>query len=146
MREEAQASKAQLARGLLKTRTDSVGVQFFRYLCAGALGFVADYSSLYLLTELAGLYYLFSAAAAFLLGLSVHYTLSVKWAFSRRSLNNRYLEMSIYMGLGAVGLGLNEAIIWYCTEFFHLHYMVSKLFYVIVFVILFGLRKAILFR
>ncbi|MEF8888693.1 MAG: GtrA family protein [Desulfohalobiaceae bacterium] len=131
---------------LLRARTDHIGVQLFRYLCVGALGFITDYSSLYLLTEFAGLYYLFSAPVAFLLGLLVHYTLSVKWVFSRRNLSNRYAEMCIYMGLGGAGLLLNELVIWSCTEFFHLHYMISKLFYLFIFILLFGLRKALLFR
>ena len=135
-----------MTHSLLRARTDHLGVQFFRYLCVGSLGFVTDYSSLFLLTEFAGLYYLFSAPAAFVLGLLVHYTLSVKWVFSRRNLNNRYAEMCIYMGLGGMGLLLNELVIWACTEFFHLHYMISKLFYLFIFILLFGVRKALLFR
>ncbi len=135
-----------LTRTLLCSPTHHVGVQFLRYLCVGCLGFAADYSGLYLLTEFAGLYYLLSAALAFLLGLTVHYILSVKWVFSRRTLNNRYAEMGIYMGLGGAGLVLNELVIWSLTEFLHLHYMVSKLFYLVIFLLLFGLRKVLLFR
>jgi putative flippase GtrA len=135
-----------LARSLLHYRTDHVGIQLFRYICVGCVGFAADYSSLYLLTEFAGFYYLLSAPAAFLLGLTVHYFLSVKWVFNRRNLHNRYAEMGIYMGLGAAGLVLNELVIWGLTEYVHLHYMVSKLFYLIVFLLLFGLRKVLLFR
>ncbi len=135
-----------LTRSLLLSRTDNVGIQLFRYACVGCLGFAADYSSLYLLTEFCGVYYLFSAPAAFLLGLIVHYTLSVKWVFSRRTLQSRYAEIGIYMGLGGAGLVLNEVVIWALTEFVHLHYMVSKLFYIVIFLMLFGLRKALLFR
>jgi putative flippase GtrA len=135
-----------LARALLGSPRDHIGIQLFRYVCVGCLGFAADYSSLYLLTELAGLHYLLSAAAAFLLGLTVHYGLSVKWVFSRRSLVNRYAEMGIYMGLGGAGLVLNELVIWALTEFAHMHYMISKLFYIVIFLLLFGLRKVLLFR
>jgi len=135
-----------LRRSLLHYRTDHVGIQLFRYLCVGCLGFAADYSSLYLLTDLVGLHYLLSAPVAFLVGLAVHYGLSVKWVFNRRTLNNRYAEMSIYMALGGAGLVLNELVIWGLTEFMHMHYMVSKLFYLVIFLLLFHLRKTLLFR
>ncbi len=135
-----------LTRHLLRTRTDHVGIQLFRYACVGCLGFATDYSSLFLLTELAGVYYLLSAPVAFLAGLLVHYALSVKWVFNRHSLQSRRAEMGIYIGLGGAGLVLNQLVIWALTELFHLHYMISKLFYLVIFLLLFSLRKALLFR
>jgi putative flippase GtrA len=47
-----------------------------------------DFGSLYVLTEYAGVYYLVSAAAAFLLGLSTNYALSVAWVFGTRAVSS----------------------------------------------------------
>jgi putative flippase GtrA len=131
---------------LLWCKTDHPGIQFLRYVAVGGAGFAVDYSALFLLTEWGGLHYLLSAPPAFLAGMVVHYALSVSWVFCRRSLSHRGAEFLIYASFGILGLGLNEAIIWFLTERFSMHYMVSKPFYLIVYVLLFLARKLLLFR
>ncbi len=63
-------------------------LQFLSYSLVGGLAFVVDYGSLWLLTEKCHLYYLISAAIAFLLGLTVNYLLSTTWVFTERKYNN----------------------------------------------------------
>lgn len=135
-----------ITNGLFKHKTDNIFIQLTRYTFVGLVAFLSDYSCLYLFTEILGSYYLISAPIAFLIGLLVHYFISVKWVFSKRSLDKKWLELFIYVSFGAIGLGMNEIIIWFCTEKLHFHYMVSKLFYFIVYVINFFGRKYFLFR
>lgn len=132
--------------GLILCKTDRTWLQFLRYSLVGAAGFSVDYATLYLLTEWWGLHYLLSAPPAFLAGLMVNYLLCISWVFCRRTLSRRWLEFAIYASFGGVGLVLNEAIIWIFTEWFAFHYMVSKAFYLIVYVLLFLARKMLLFR
>lgn len=132
---------------LFRIPTDSTLIQFVRYLFVGGAAFVVDFGSLYVLTEYVGIYYLTSAAIAFLLGLLANYLLSIFWVFSRRTLERRWLEFGIFALIGVVGLGLNELFIWFFTEHFQLYYMISKLIATaLVLLWNFTARKFLLFR
>jgi putative flippase GtrA len=126
---------------------DRVSDQLLRYAVVGGIAFVIDFGSLWLLTELAGIHYLLSAAIAFILGLTTNYLLSITWVFGRRSLENKWLEFGIFALIGIVGLGLNELIIWFFTEWVHFHYLVSKIVStIVVFLWNFFVRRYLLFR
>ena len=104
-------------------------------------------SILFLLTELAGVHDLRSAALAFLLGLVTNYTLSTIWVFNTRRLTNKFTEFSVFAIIGIVGLGLNELLIWIFADLALMHYMQAKIIST-GFVLLwnFGARKYILFK
>ena len=105
-----------------------------------------DFGSLYILTDIVKIHYLISAAIAFTLGLITNYSLSVVWVFSKRTLANKRLEFIVFSIIGLVGLGLNEIIIWFFTEWVHFHYLISKVFStVVVFFWNFFARKKFLF-
>ena len=108
-------------------KTDNTLIQLFRYTFVGGIAFVVDFSSLYILTEFAGLHYLYSAAIAFILGLIINYILSILWVFKSRAVNKKIFEIIIFAVIGIIGLGLNELIIWFSTEKFKLYYLYSKL-------------------
>lgn len=126
--------------------TNNTFVQLFRYTFVGGFAFVIDFSSLFILTEAFHIHYLVSAAIAFLIGLLINYSISVKWVFNQRKLTSRKNEVLIFAGIGVVGLGLNEVIIWLCTEIFLFHYLVSKIVSaVLVYLWNFFVRKFSLF-
>jgi|SRR5579863_3217736 len=134
-------------QALVFGETGSILHQFSRYLVVGGLAFVVDFGFLYVLTEIAGLYYLISAAIAFLFGLLTNYCLSRIWVFDRRTLKNVTMEISIFAAIGIVGLGLNEVIIWFAREKIHIHYLIAKgISAGIVLIWNFGARKSVLFR
>ena len=129
-----------------KGNTSNTIVQLFRYIWVGGLSFVIDYISLFLFTEYLHINYLISAAIAFILGLITNYQLSTIWVFNNSRLNNKFTEFTIFSIIGIIGLGLNEIIIYICSEFLNLYYMISKLIStVVVFFWNFMGRKYILF-
>ena len=106
-----------------------------------------DMGTLFILTEYANIYYLTSAAIAFLLGLATNYFLSIFWVFNRRSVQNRMAEIIIFAVIGVIGLGLNEGLIWYFTEIVCLYYMISKVISTgFIYLWNFFARKYILYR
>lgn len=138
---------AQVVRSRVLSKDDSFIGQLFRYTIVGGFAFVVDFGSLVLLTSVFHVYYLYSAALAFILGLSTNYALSVTWVFSRRTLSSRYAEFVIFAWTGIIGLGLNELIMWLFTDIAHQHYTVSKIVSTfLVFSWNFLSRKFILFR
>ena len=131
----------------LMRHTDSTLVQLLRYTFVGAIAFIADLSLLFIFTEYLRVYYLVSAAAAFLLGMAVNYTLSIFWVFNKRIFSSRHFEFAIFALIGIVGLSLNEIIIWFFTEHIHFYYLFSKIISaVFVYLWNFFARKFMLFR
>ncbi len=127
-------------------RSNILIVQLFRYLWVGGLAFVVDYGSLFLLTDKFAVYYLVSAAIAFILGLAINYLFSTIWVFPDSRLNNRLLEFVVFASIGLFGLLLNEFVMYLCCEVLDIHYMISKLYSTgIVFFWNFFARKIILF-
>lgn len=132
---------------LLKNRTDNTSIQLLRYTFVGGIAFIVDFFSLFVFTEIFTIYYLISAAIAFLLGLATNYFLSIVWVFYRHTLSNRWYEFGIFALIGIVGLGLNEFFIWFFTEHIHFHYLLSKIVStVFIYLWNFFARKFILFR
>ena len=108
-------------------KTDNTLIQLFRYTFVGGIAFIADFISLYLLTEFAGLHYLYSAAIAFTLGLIINYVLSILWVFKSRTVDKKIIEIIIFAIIGIIGLGLNEVMIWFFTDKISIFYLHSKL-------------------
>lgn len=132
---------------LLTKSTDKTGIQFFRYIFVGGVAFLVDFGSLYVLTDYVGIFYLISAAIAFILGLVINYLLSVNWVFNRRTLDNKTAEFSIFAIIGIVGLGLNELFIWFFTAELALFYLISKILAAIIILFWnFFARKLTLFK
>lgn len=131
---------------LIFKKSDKTHIQLFKYGFVGGIAYGVDFGSLFFLTEVIKIHYLISAALAFTLGLITNYTLSIFWVFSKRALANKKIEFIIFSIIGLVGLGLNEIIIWFFTEWAHFHYLISKIFStVVVFFWNFFARKKLLF-
>jgi putative flippase GtrA len=137
----------QMTASFVKTHSDNTLTQLVRYAFVGAIAFIVDFGSLYVLTAHFGVYYLHSAALAFVLGLTTNYYLSVIWVFQKRACQNRFLEYGIFGLLGVLGLGFNEGLMYLLTEHLYVHYLASKaIATAVVFVWNFGSRKVILFH
>jgi len=136
-----------LSRKLLEDNTDKTHIQMFRYLFVGGAAFIVDFLSLFILTDFFGIYYLISAAIAFILGLIVNYLLSISWVFNKRKLKNRHLEFGMFVIIGIMGLGFNEVFIWFFTQDLQIYYLISKIFAAIIILFWnFFARKYILFK
>jgi putative flippase GtrA len=136
-----------LIQKLFRNQTNKTGVQFLRYILVGWIVFIIDFGSLFILTEIFGIYYLISAALAFTLGLIANYFLSIRWVFNVRILTKRYFEFGAFAIIGIIGLFFNEVLIWFLTENQEINYLISKIFASILILFWnFYARKFILFR
>lgn len=116
-----------VSRKLLNHQTDNTVIQLLRYTLVGGGAFVVDFAALIALTELLDVYYLVSAAIAFIFGLITNYVLSIRWVFYKRSLESAWVEFGIFALIGVIGLGLNQLFMWTFTEYAHFHYIESKI-------------------
>lgn len=132
---------------LFKVPSNDISIQIFRYILSGAAACAVDYGALILFTQTFRLYYLTSAAIAFMLGSIVSYLLNITWVFDQRTFSDRRMEALLFFSIGVAGLFLNHYCIQFFTETIKLHYLVSKVISTIaVFFVNFIARKFILFR
>lgn len=101
-------------------------IQIFRYLVVSSVALAIDFGTLAVLTELAGLHYLVSAAFSYTIGLIFSYIASVVWVFKKRTIDKKHLEFSIFAVIGIAGLGMNELTIWIMVDILGLHYLLSR--------------------
>jgi putative flippase GtrA len=79
-----------------------------------------------LLVSAANVHYLVAASISFICGGAVVYALSVVYVFRFRRVENRALELSVFVALGAAGLVVNAAVIYLAVSAGHLHFMIGK--------------------
>lgn len=100
-------------------------VQLIKYGLVSAVALAVDMGLLYSLTEWAHLNYLVSATIAFICGLIVNYTLSLRYVFSR-SRFNRSREFFLYSLIGVGGLLINDITIYMLVQW-SMWYMMAKI-------------------
>jgi len=121
--------------------------EFMRYFCAGSLTFLTDFVILLLLTEVCGVNYLWSNLISVSVGLLMSYVLCVRWVFLDRRYNRVVFEFPLFVLTCAVGILLNEFLLWACVEVAGIGYLIAKVVVTAaVFVVNFVLKKTILFR
>jgi putative flippase GtrA len=131
----------------MRRTATTTGGQLLRSIGASLAAFAVDFAVLALLTEAVRLHYLLSAGISFFLGTSVSYLLSVLLVFPARRHASRLVEFALFVLVGVVGLGLNEALLWALTERVGIYYLVSKVIAAcLIFFWNFGARKYLLFR
>jgi putative flippase GtrA len=138
---------SEVAKAAFRGKSDNILVQLFRYFGSSGVAFVVDLSLLYIITEWFGVHYLISNIIASVTAMVSNYLLSVLWVFSRRSINNRTAEFTIFMLTGVAGLGLNQLLLWLFTDVVGIYYMISKFFAAVIgYLSKFFVRRNLLFR
>lgn len=135
-------------KGILITPTTNSFLQFFRYLFVGGIATIVDGGILFILTDFAHIYHLISAAIAFIFGLLANFYLSKLLVFKGSKVN---LSLSAeFIGcavVGTIGLIFTELILILFTDFFAIHYMISKIIAtVIVFLWNYVARKKLIYK
>jgi putative flippase GtrA len=109
---------------------------FFRqvrnYLIVGFTVFFIDYALLYVFTEFCGMWYLASAACSFMISTLFNYFASMRYVFKGKEEYSRRKEMTLFYLLAGVGLAIDVALMWVTVEKIGLHYMLAKIFVMVV--------------
>lgn len=100
---------------------------FYRSQLGSFMATICDVSSLYMLTEWVGIYYVISAGIASGIGAVVGFTILRYWAFQRTDIAITGQAFK-YALVSLLILLCNMGGIYLFTELFHFQYMISKLF------------------
>ena len=85
------------------------------YALASALALLVDITLLAVLVKRADWPLLAAASLAFFAGATVAYLLSVRFVFRHRHIGRRPLEFGYFVGLGLVGLAVNDLTLFVAT-------------------------------
>ncbi|MBV2247370.1 MAG: GtrA family protein [Lentimicrobium sp.] len=104
---------------------------FIRYNIVAGLATATDFLVLVLLTEVFQLWYMFSGIMGALSGGIVSFIIERNWAFRKRS-GNIYLQSLKYSAVWVTSILLNITGLFLLVEYFHIHYILSKVIVAVV--------------
>ncbi|MFQ6129253.1 MAG: glycosyltransferase [Candidatus Hadarchaeaceae archaeon] len=104
--------------------------RLLKFCLVGASGVVVNLGLLWILTEIAGLFYLVSAAFSIETSILSNFVLNELWTFRDRTRSTSGIpkRASKFNLIGIVGFVINLVIIGALTELLGMHYMISALF------------------
>jgi glycosyltransferase involved in cell wall biosynthesis/putative flippase GtrA len=118
-----------------------------KYVIAGGTSAVVDLGLLYIFTEIIGLWYLFSAAIAFIFGLLASFTLHKFWTFREHSLRRMKKQFIFFSALSVLNVCLNIILLYLAVDVLHIWYMAAQFVIMGMLALLnFALNKTVTFR
>ncbi len=102
--------------------------QVFKYLIVGGFVVSVNLSVLYILTDIFHVHYLISAICSFLVSFCVSFFLQGSWTFENKISSGQQVarQMSLYLALQAVCLGLNTSLLYVFVEYMNIWYLFSQ--------------------
>lgn len=98
----------------------------------GVIAFVIDFGVMVFLTEVFGIDPVISATVSFIISVIFNYAASMRYVFSHREGMSRTREFIIFVVLSAIGLGINDLLIWAGTDLASFDYRLVKIFATVV--------------
>lgn len=102
--------------------------QIMKFGVVGVIAFIIDFGVMVFLTEVFGIDPVISATASFTISVIFNYAASMRYVFSHREGMSRTREFIIFVVLSAIGLGINDLLIWAGTDLASFDYRLVKIF------------------
>ena len=102
--------------------------QIMKFGVVGVIAFVIDFGVMVFLTEMFGIDPVISATVSFIISVIFNYAASMRYVFSHREGMSRTREFVIFVVLSAIGLGINDLLIWAGTDLVSFDYRLVKIF------------------
>lgn len=104
-----------------------IKMEFVKYGMVGSIGFLVHLATLYLLTDIAGLWYLASAIIAIVTAALCNYILNYHWTFKEKKthINNIYLGYFQYLLSRGFTEGLYLGLLFLAVDIGGLNYLFS---------------------
>jgi len=118
----ARLKQNRFVRSLL---TREAAEQFEKYVVSGLISAGTEYAILLVLTEFAGLWYIFSNTIAYVSGFWLSFLLNRFWSF--KSKGNILRQLALYGILFVFNLILTNLLLFFLTSIAGIQYMISKI-------------------
>ena len=95
--------------------------QIIKFGIVGFFCFFIDFGITTGFTNLLGVHYLISKFLGFVISAIVNYLLSIKFVFTHKKEMDKKKEFTVFLILSAIGLLINEAVMYCCIDGIYLH-------------------------
>lgn len=95
--------------------------QIIKFGVVGAFCFLIDFGITMGLTNLIGVHYLVSKFLGFVISAIVNYLLSIRFVFTHKKDMDKRKEFIVFLILSAIGLGINEIVMYGCVDGVYRH-------------------------
>ena len=103
-------------------------MRILKFAIVGASGVAVNLALLWLLTDVAGLFYIASAVISIEVSILTNFLLNEHWTFRDKRGSGRMLSRGIkFNGVSFVAMALNIAVLFALTQYTGLYYMLSEL-------------------
>ena len=101
--------------------------KFSKFVIVGVVNTLINLISLYILTDLFNIYYMFSAIFAFVLANTNSFVLNKIWTFNDFFKDSFFKKYTKFIIVSVITLIVNLSILYSLTEYLHFHYMISQI-------------------
>ena len=115
-----------LGERLIGARAWTLVGTVFRFGVSGGLGAAVYMATFYSLTEWAGVFYLHSSLAAWLIAFCVSFLMQQRWTFRGEGPRARR-QLALYGGLFLFNMGLNEVLLYLLVDRAHVPRQIAQL-------------------
>lgn len=98
-----------------------------KYIVAGGTAALVNLSTLIVLTDLVGVWYLLSSTIAFILAFAVSFSFQKFWTFSERSVDNMHMQAAVYLLIGLLNLSVNAGLMYILVEWVKIWYLTAQI-------------------
>ncbi|MDO8514703.1 MAG: GtrA family protein [bacterium] len=101
-------------------------MKIVRYVLSGVSATAASLLTTYILTDMFGVWYLFSSVAGFCIAISVSFTLQKFWTFRHTHVDRVHIEAAQFILVALGGLVFNAAAVYGLVEYAGIHYLLAQ--------------------
>ncbi len=100
--------------------------QIFKFGIVGVIATVIDFACIYVLKEFLNLPVILSNTLSFCIATIYNYWASIHWVFNVNKEKNPKKNFILFILFSVIGLLLNDLIVWYTIDMFHIYYLLGK--------------------
>ena len=112
-------------------------VQIFNFIIVGFIATAIDFIFLYIFQDICNIHLIIANSLSFIISVIYNYFASIIFVFDVNTKNNNTKLFVLFVLFSIIGLGLNNIILWFVSNFFKVYYLLSKII-ATVFVMIFN--------
>ena len=97
-----------------------------KYIISGGSTAVVLFSLLYLLTDILGLWYIYSTIISFVIALIINFILQKFWTFRDNDLRKVKKQLAMFIFIGGINFVLNPFLLYILVERFYMWYILGE--------------------